>query len=66
MPIYAKPTTDYESVNTGLHRRMPIVLPPGGQPASVATFAFAASGDRYVVPRGFASSWVTIAAPAKP
>ena len=66
MPIYAKPATDYESVNSRLHRRMPIVLPPAGQPASVATCAFASSGDRYVVPRGFASSWITIAAPVKP
>jgi len=65
-PIYAKPATDYERANSGLHRRTQIVLPPAGQPASVATFAFAASGDRYVVPRGFASSWITIAAPTIP
>jgi len=62
-PIFAKPATDYERMNSGLHHRTQIVLPPAGQPATVAAFAFAASGDRYVVPRGFASSWMTIAAP---
>jgi hypothetical protein len=65
-PIYAKPASDYALVNSGLQHRSTIVLPPAGQPASVATFVFAASGDRYVVPRGFASNWVTTAAPAKP
>ena len=65
-PIYAKPATDYESVGSGSHHRTQIVLPPAGQPASVGTFAFAASGDRYVVPQGFASSWITIAAPPIP
>ncbi len=64
-PVYAKAATDYETLNSGLHRRMPIVLPPAGQPATVATFAFAASGDRYVVKRGFESNWITMAAPAK-
>jgi hypothetical protein len=65
-PINAKPATDYAAVNSGFHGRIPIVLPPSGQPAGVATFAFAASGDRYIVKRGFESKWVTVAAPVQP
>jgi hypothetical protein len=65
-PIYAKPANVYEIVASQMHRRrIPIVLPPAGEPASVATFVFQTSRDRYVVPRGFESNWITIAAPPK-
>ena len=64
IPIYAKPLSGYEIANSRLLRhRIPIVLPPAGLPASVATFVFEASRDRYIVPRGFESNWITTAAP---
>jgi hypothetical protein len=52
MPIHAKPAKENERA-------------PAGQPPSVATFVFAASGHRYVA-SGLESKWVTVAAPSKP
>jgi hypothetical protein len=43
-------------------RAVPLMLPPDEQPATVATFAFSTSSGRYIVPRGFESDWITIAA----
>jgi len=65
-PIYAKPLSGYEIANSRMLRhRIPIALPPAGLPASVATFVFEVSQDRHVVPSGFESNWITMAAPAK-
>jgi hypothetical protein len=41
-----------------------ISLPTGRQSALVTTLYFPASGERYVVPRGFKTNWVTVS-PAK-
>ncbi len=63
-PIYAKPLSGYEIANSRMLRhKIPIALPPAGLPASVATFVFEVSQDRHVVPRGFESNWITMAAP---
>jgi hypothetical protein len=65
-PIYARPANAYEIATSRMrNRRIPIVLPPAGQPANVATFVFQTSQDRHVVPRGFESNWITAAGPPK-
>ena len=44
----------YEITNSQMLRhRIPIALPPGGLPATVATFVFEVSQDRHVAQRGF-------------
>jgi len=65
-PIYAKPASAYEIAASQIHnRRIPIVRPPAGEPVTVATFVFQTTRDRYVVPPGFKSNWITIAGPPK-
>ncbi|HVP49324.1 MAG TPA: hypothetical protein VMT32_22180 [Bryobacteraceae bacterium] len=62
LPLSAKPDCGENRPATSVFRRpMPIMLPPAGQPITVATFVFTASHDRYVVPRGFESNWITVA-----
>jgi hypothetical protein len=63
VPLFAKPGRGENAPASSVFRRpMPIMLPPVGQPITVATFAFTASHGRYVVPRGFESNWITVAA----
>jgi len=42
-----------------------IVLPPLGESPNAASFVFPASKDRYVVPAGYESNWITILPPPK-
>jgi len=70
VPLYAKPdatraylnrkeSTDFSSV------RVQIVLPPLGESPNAASFVFPTSKDRYVVPAGYESNWITILPAAK-
>ncbi len=67
IPIFAKPDRGENAAGSGMPRgRIPIILPAAGQPVTVATFVFMTSRDRYVVPRGHESNWLTVGAAAKP
>lgn len=56
-----------EVEKTGLGRPgVRIILPPLGESSNVAAFVFRTSKDRYVVPAGYESNWVTTSPPSKP
>lgn len=64
LPLFAKPDPVQEAPPSSVFRQgLPVTLPPEGLPITVATFIFPAFRGRYVVPSGFESNWITVAAP---
>jgi hypothetical protein len=73
VPLYAKPNSVRTALNvagsndsTSLRvQGHIIVLPPLGESSNSAAFLFGTSKDRYIVPAGYESNWITAPAPAK-
>ena len=62
--IFAEP--DREGSRTSSGRGRSIDLPEAGDTARVRTFVFTTRRERYVLPRGYETTWITVAAPAEP
>ncbi len=61
-PLYAKIQRKSDMVM--VTQSMGIVVPPVGQSPLAAAFVFPSNKDRYLVPAGYESEWLTVEAPA--
>jgi hypothetical protein len=62
-PLDAKPIRHYREMLTSGPVEIP--LPPDAKSPSAAAFAFRTDKDRYFVPAGFQSDWMTVAPPSE-
>ncbi len=70
-PLYAMRPLDSEPWTTRgtlekRERTRPIFLPPPGQSRRVSNFSFFTKANHYVMPRGYETKWITVAAPDLP
>ncbi len=62
-PLYAKPVRHYREMLTSGSIEIP--LPPDAKSPFAAEFAFRTDKDRYLVPAGLQSDWMTVAPPSE-
>jgi hypothetical protein len=63
-PLYAIRQTEH-GPSTSTNRSRPIFLPQAGQSRFVCNFSFFTNDKRRVMPRGYETQWITVAAPAQ-
>ena len=62
-PLYAKPIRHYREMLTSGPVEIP--LPPDAKSPFAAAFAFRTDKDRYLVPAGYQSDWMTVSLPSE-
>lgn len=64
-PLLAEPDRRSVGADLSVRRRgLPAALPPTSPPTRVNTFLFPTNQNRFVVPRGFESKWITTDVPS--